>query len=569
MQIALLFLVVAPLLIEGMGAVTNRNYFVLYYSVLPIIFFIYAVLTRKKLVFPLVSGTLFLLFLLFSLVASLNFSVDKQQSFELWLFYLSAFLVYIFTYNCKELGSRIIRTVILWGGGLFVILYVLQLIFPNFVLFKYIPVDEYNFFTPTYAFHNHLGDFIGLTMIYCLYEYLQSRKKTYLILFIAATPFLLGSFSRSAYLAFTASLFALFIWLRKNLDDSTKNRVVFFGLITIIIVYLTSLVVARGLDEKSRVVKITENIVARLRLPKKDLLSSRPEFFYHSIRSFQQNPLFGVGPGNFLYAARQNQDKYFAWSDNAHNIILDMLVENGLFVTMFFLLFLFMVLKSGLNQKSFAVLAFLYLLVIFQTDYLYKFYSLFILFFIIAGRIIEEKNRQDVNLLYGALTLFLFLMANIIIVNKILIKAGRYEMAQKIYPLNKETYLPLINQALKKEDYDSAMQWAQTYRSYAPADILAQSTLADLNIYLGEEDDGLTIYENMYKHDPYLQFSLIEKIYNLKKDRESTMSARLFIKEVLKNYKNKLPYSYDLANQIRSFCRKENKNFCRQTGWMK
>ncbi len=570
MQIGLFFLVVVPFFIEGTGMVTNRNYFILYYLLLPFVFFIYALLTRKRLVFPVVSSVFFLLFLLFSLVSSLNFSVDKQQSFELWLFYLSAFLTYIFFYNYKELGYRTIRAVVLWGGVVFVSLYVFQLIFPGATIFKYVPNDEYNLFTPTYAFHNHLGDLIGLSMMYCLYEYLRSHKKIFLALFIAAIPFLLESFSRSAYLAFTVTLTILFIWLRKKLNSTTKNRVIFFGLITIIVVYLTSLVVVRGLDEKSHVVKITENIVASLHLPKKDILGSRPEFFYHAIRSFQQNPFFGVGPGNFIYAARQNKDKYFAWSDNAHNIFLDTLVENGIFATVFFLMFLFVILKSGLKQKMiFPVLAFFYLLLIFQTDYVYKFYSLFILFFIIAGCVIEEKNNQNLSVLYGVIAFVLLFTANIMMFNKILIKSGKYEAAQKIYPFNKEEYLPLINQAIKKEDYNTALKWAKTYRSYAPADVLAQSTLADLNIFLGEEDEGLAVYENMYQKDPFLQFPLIEKIYDLKKDRESTQEAGLFIRQVLRSYKNKLPYSYDLGKQIRDFCLKTNKSLCRQTGWMK
>ncbi len=559
MSFIISIVLIIPLIVEGLGILSDRTPISYFYFFLPLCLFIFFIIKRKIVRFPLFATLCFISFLIFSLISSLNFSVDKHVSFEWWLFYLSGFLLFIFFYNYKNEAKNILKSIIYIGSFIFISGFLIKSLFPQFFLVQHIPLREFNLFFSYYTYnHNHLGDFLGLTLLLIINKLQGNRSKLFLGLFFILFIIFLYSFSRSAYVSFLFTLFIFILFSRLK-----KNPVILSGRMIMMFFVSTILV-------SSFFILITSSFNGILKLPKKELFDNRQNYLYQGIAAIKEKPFFGFGMGNFGYASRKYLINYDTFSETSHNLMIDSLVENGLLATAFFTIFLLLVLRSTLRNKTIFSVILLYLFIVFQTDYIYRMYSILALFFILAGTIYEEKKELENTSIFGLMALFLYIALQIILVSAIFIRSNQFELATRIYPLNTSAYPFLINKRIQEGDSDGVVIAANQYEQIAPDDENVVRTLAETYLALGKKKEALFYFEKMYKNNHLVGMPIVEQIYQLKKETTTIQQAKAFIQQVFLDYK-KGPYWFrtqTLKEEIRTFCRKyKEEQICKKTGW--
>ena len=131
-------------------------------------------------------------------------------------------------------------------------------------------------------------------------------------------------------------------------------------------------------------------LVKKNDLRHKSLLGGRPQILTQGLSYILERPLLGAGPGNFIYASQKLRNG--SYTETAHNIFVDILVENGIPAGVVFLLIIIEFFRR--SDKKLPFFLALGLLVNFQTDYTYRIYSLFLLFFIILG-LFKIQRKQS------------------------------------------------------------------------------------------------------------------------------------------------------------------------------
>ena len=278
-------------------------------------------------------------------------------------------------------------------------------------------------------------------------------------------------------------------------------------------------------------------------LPQKNLFDSRKNYWQQGIQAIKEKPIFGFGMGNFNYASQKYRNNYYTFSGTAHNFLLENFVENGLLTTLPLTIFLILLLLSAWRRQSVFSLLFFYLFFIFQTDYIYRMYSIMVLFMILAAVVYEEKNEVESTTVFGIFTLFLYVVLQMIMISHIFIKNNRFELAIQTYPFNKLVYPLFINELIQKGDFPQAVSAANQYETIAPGNENVTRTLAETYLTLGNKKKALLYFEKMYTNNHLLGLSIVEKIYLLKKEIATNKQAEIFIKHAFLNFNN-APYWY-------------------------
>lgn len=398
MQIILPVLLFFLLILEGFGVNFGREMTLILIILLFPVLFVHMLFHKKKIVFPKISSIFFLLFIASTLISTV-ISVNIAESIQYLLLHASSFCAFLIAYNYKNVLEKPITILIFASSILFTIYY----LFLNFnILNLFTPLNGYQFVFSRFSSHNHLGDFLVLPIIICIY-YLYKRKLhslsicyqlsaiSYLLLSI---PLVFFSYSRSAYLTLATTItLILLVYLQKKHSCPTKwiMRIIIFVVLLTTVFFL----IATTYQAKNQPITSSANktLVQDGGLKYKDLLGGRPEYIRQSLLSAQKNPIFGIGPGNFLSASKQYTKPSILTTTTSHNIFLEVLVEQGILGLLPFTgLILLILIKSRKNTLFFAFLA---MLVNFQTDYTYQIYSFLLLFFCLAG--IDYKDPKQFN----------------------------------------------------------------------------------------------------------------------------------------------------------------------------
>jgi O-antigen ligase len=320
-------------------------------------------LGKKKLTKSLVYYFIFSLFL----VVSLFWSKDQGKSILATLPYLAGGLVLFVSQNQKKKLLKFIDWIVVIPGIVFGFFYfsskfTLNLTSGPFSLF--LPVSSaYN--------HIHIGDYwvlIGLLSIYNLISK-QKNKVIYAFLIVVSAFFITISFSRSAYVALIAGIVFLFYkssWLK-------KYKKLFWAL-TIFVAAIFFVVSTQ-----------------------KTTLFSR-QYFVQAVLGVVDNPL-GVGMGNFNIISENPEYQVYhleSFSNNPHNIILDVFVGMGV-LGMSFVYFLFYSFKKILKDKDKKAILpqtlFVALTTNFMFDFTYLIPTMLYLWFILLGLGLNEKTK--------------------------------------------------------------------------------------------------------------------------------------------------------------------------------
>lgn len=434
MILFLIFIFAIPFILEGIG-VGHIHFSIFYgYFLFPSLLFLISLFRKKRLFFPKKATYILGLFILFSLASSFFFSVNTEKSFESTLFYLSSFLIFIFFYNFKKEGKWVVSFLTLLGSFVFIAVYLLFRFNINLFPFLIEPSNGYQMVISYTGSHNHLGDFLGLAIILVTYLATSKNRKILGIINIFFTFFFLLSFSRSSYTALLLTGVYYFLLLKKwtSIRKLTKLILVLGSLFIVIF----SFIIVKESTSIPFLRPLNIFIQKQFQLGNKDIFAERDKIFSQSIQLAKKRPIFGYGPGNYGLAITLIPAINFTPTETAHNIFLEILVENGLPVLIIFLFFIFLVIKSCISSNSVYALLFIYLLMNFQTDYTYNIYSVFIFFMILAGIIYKEKKEIEANFLFGIGSLILHLIFILIFARNLFLRTGNIKLSTSIYPLN-------------------------------------------------------------------------------------------------------------------------------------
>jgi len=554
-------------LIEGLGIVQNHSILFYLYLIASPLLVAAMIRNKKRFVFPPIISSLFFVFLIIVLFSAFHFSVDKQISFEYWLLYANMFLLFIYWYNNKEEGKILTGRMIRIGTVVFFLAYVVKTLFLKNSLINVFPKNEFNLFS-SYASlnHNHLGDFIGLAIIMIVWNYFVFNKKQF-VAFILFIGVVLYSFSRSAYVSLFFT-FLFILWRNRGRVKEFKKHII-AALIFFLLFFGMSLLLGRGLKTGYGKKFTLANVI---QVPYKNIFGGRIGFFSQALQSSRERPLFGLGPGNFIYASVKYRQDYFSTAGTSFNLFLDILVGNGIFAFLAFFSIVFLITRSAFKKTSLFSVFFLYMLLNFQTNYIYQIYGVLFLFVISGAVTYEEKNEAPHTIMYAILSLFLFILSALIIASKLFLLHGQAEIARQLYPLNKEAYYQLIQNAFKEKDYDSAHKWINQYFQISPDDTGALLSFGDLYNTHKQSSQALTYYERAYKIDHFIPFPEIEKMYLIKKEVSSLQKASVFIENIFVYYKS-LFTPWQIHNYYKdtivAFCKKTKEKACIKEGFLK
>lgn len=270
-----------------------------------------------------------MLLFLCSLVISTVFSLDVHRSFwdtyvrMLGLFSIAHYIVFYF------ICSSIFKTwddwkwalrIFVFAGGIAMIAGMAQV--DTDVLIKRISGTTGN---PIY-----FGGY-GLFLFFasCLLIIKEESRKFKIIATVFATVALAGVFlsgSRGVLVALFIGAVAVAVWYAIVLKEHRRMRQALLILVLAMTFVASTLFFFRS-------AKFVSSIPGIGRLAGSSFSAADPRILIWkgAVQAWKNKPLLGWGPNNFFYANNQyyNPHSLGSWSDNAHNVILNTLVEQG------------------------------------------------------------------------------------------------------------------------------------------------------------------------------------------------------------------------------------------------
>jgi len=490
----------------------------------PLMLYLRSFFKKNILHFPHKLTSAWFGFTFFSFI-SVTLSHDKQLSIETFLVYQAAFLIGIFFYNDKLLLKSVINKSIFTSSLIFITAFLLKdeiLQFTNI----FDPNQILNFFiTSTYA-NNHLGIWLGMSVIISIASY----SLGWVVLF---TPFLLISFSRSAYLGLLV-VSVLDIYKRKHVANLTK----YIGILLWIFVVVLAIIII---------------------VPRANILSDRPEYYKEALMGFVDKPLFGYGLGNFTEISR----KYASISNGvfgttSHNILFDMLSGSGIFSFIFFVLFLKIFYSSHEDNLYFKLAIFLF--ICFNASYIFAMPVLLVLFFVYIGLSYRENRffRSRYLAIVGAI--FLAFVSVYLGYSEALFLIKNYSKSIAVFPYRKQVYESLVVQT-PIQDVNEINHLLNTYKRNFP-DLFETYNFSGYYYKIAEEyehalRDYLVIFENGTGFNPTIAYEIQLLYLKLNKPVKAYEFSKMFISRILNN-----PNKYrHMFNSTYDFCIKTNKFF--------
>lgn len=534
-------------LFEG-AAILNQNIAFFLYSLLPVIYFLEKDGRKESIFFPLKIFLSYLSFIFFAFV-SLWFSVDRINTVNHLFFYLAAFFIFLLGLNEREEIKKSFKKILIILSVIFCLLSLLpkNLFLPTALQLVF----------PLYANHNHLGDFLGLVLIWLLVDWFSKKNKRDLIGFLLFLPFFIFSFSRSAYVDFL--LISGIISLRHPQVNKNSKKLV-LGII--LVVFLFFLFTQQELYQSKLIANFLSVISQNFSFKPRSLLSGRPEYFFQGIKGFLEKPFFGWGLGNYIYPSQKFVSENLQQVQSALNLPITLLAEVGLLGFLGFLIFVGFIIKKIDYQKEPFYILFFYLSLNFLTDYTYALYGLFLLWFLLASLSIKkEKEKRFIfyPLFSLAIIIFIFLKINGLILTQLgLVRFGFY-----LFPFDHQAYQGLIAQKINNGDINSAKKLADNYYKNS---LMSFSTLSFLsNFYedLGEKKQALFFAQKITDNNRFPPFDALKKTYWLKKEVEGKKSADNYFSKFFEDFKSVFLMSSSFENEVYNFCFHEDIIYCR------
>jgi len=547
-------------LFEGLGLV-DRQIALFTVYLMPFFLSFFLLFEKKPLQFPKRMTVLFLLFLLFSAI-SLIFSINIERSFYFLVYYLAVFLIFVYVFNFKDyLKKEIIIFTFFITFVFFIYSLILFLPLPKNWSFL-IPIRDYQFVYQVYSTHHPLGIFLIIPLSLIL-PIVSIKRKVWIYIFLILFIAMIFSYFRSSYFAF---IFAFIFLVYKNQQGKKINWIkIFFA--SLLIIFITLLFFSLTNYEKPTFLlsNINQFFQTHFNLKYKSFFSGRDEFWLASIKGFTENPLFGVGLGNFSNLSLKSLS--MSLTADSSNLFLDFFAETGFFGGLFFLIIVLKIFFSRAKNfnkddvySKMIFISFLALIFFFQTGP-GKHYSLILYFFTAGALIYEEEEKINCRWLFFLISVFIAFIIHLIFMSKIYLKIGQPLLAFYHFPFQKTIYQPLIEKLEEKGEIDKAGRFLNTYATFFFGETDVINYVANNYEKKGKKEKALFFYEKSYYWDRFQGFSLIEKIYRLKKQSIGEEETKQFIKKFLSEYYVYKKASY-LSDQLENRIETDIKKIC-------
>lgn len=363
-----LFLFGVIFLAEGSGLIGNRQLLAIMY----ISWCSVAYLLLRKNSEPRSLPITFLFFFGFISIISLFNSVNFANSLWTSLFYISFIPLYLLT-NSVKMEEKWIRYGLV-GMGIILIIYSFILYGSNKFWSLLIPTTGYQLVYSVFNAHNHLGDYLSVSSMIISAALLKQITLKRFILWVVFALGIFLSYSRSAYVGFISGLILQLIWLSKYSNVKLKA----FFAVTIGICLVFFFTVSNILSTFPIITELNYFTQKQFDWRSKEIISSRDQYYTQAIKGLINNPLWGVGPNNFMYISAK--DSPHSFTNTSHNIFLEFFSENGLLAGCFFLFFSVITLKNALLKKDLISIIWLVMVIIALFDYVYRIYGFMYLF---------------------------------------------------------------------------------------------------------------------------------------------------------------------------------------------
>lgn len=510
------FISITGIFLSEVFAGSNRLELSLFIVLLtPFFLFLLAKIEKKKIVIPVRETIIYIIFLVFSAVST-AFAIDKEIAIQSLLIYISGYLFFLFTFNYQEslnkYFKRFLVTISLFSCLIFLVnnVFHLNLFLHGVSLF-------YNFG------HYQIGNLLVLGLISIFPNPLS------LLFFI----FILYSYSRTAHISL------IIIFILQLLKNQLNKKVAVIACLIIIasLIFIAS---------KTNYLKQTN----------KWLVSGRNIYFSYALSSIKEFPLFGIGPGNFIYTVVKRQVNYGEYTDQADNIFLHVLSENGILAGVFFITFVLLILRKYRKNKNY--LEFLALTLMFMSDLTYLFDFFLILWFILGGLTLDSKKKKEVNIIFPVL--IIFLIAQIILLSQILLKQGLWKESLLIYPFQKNAYKIAIQENIELKDKQQGYYFLQKYDQIFGRSLTIFQETSYYQVF-GEKNKVASLYEQSLWFRTFTNIERLKKVWyfyielygNIKGDEKMAS----ILKQIKNSYSEKEKTS-DFYKLINGFCLKTN-----------
>ncbi len=423
----------------------------------------------------------------------------------------------------RQYLQKSLSTVLIGLGVFYSLIYLLLTNFPQ--LFAWLmPKTGYNLVFPSYALHNHLGDFLALPIICLIYQTSAAKRAWLNYGWLAIFGLLVFySYSRSSYTALSISVLFFLYRFRQKI----KPSVIFVGLVLIASAVLFLLITTKETGFQQPWLNAVEN---------KQLFNGRDQYWQVSVSTLKDHPWFGIGLGNFVYAMGRYSNIAFNWTESSLNLFLTIISETGVLAFITFMALLIWIIKN--NRFGLPFFLFLALLVNFQTDYTYKITTMWLLFWLIMGLSVNNKNdlvkiKPDQTMLPGLLTILVLLQLTL---SGIFFDLKKPFLAVLIDPLNKPAQEQLIVKQLFGNQIPAANWQLSLYQRLYRADASTQYAAANFYLAQGKFELALSSFYQAYLWNPHENLDLYRKIYKLEKSLNGPQAGRTF----LTDYKQKV-----------------------------
>jgi len=501
--------ITAITLFEGLGIANGQQMAYYLILLLPGALFVteYFKNGNKQQTLPFGFIKLYSLFLGTALIG-IFFGVDWQRSFASWWVLLAIGLIFIFVYQNQVLLRNYF---VLWCSSLsvFFLLWSFGLnIIPLKVITFLIPSSGNNWVWASYGRHNHLGDWLLLVTIICLYQlYKQKHLKICLIGLGIFIPALIWAGSRAAIV----SLFIIMVvFLLIRIRAYRLSRILIVSSSIILMVLTIGLIQITLLSHTSR-----------------PLFSPRDQYYSHALWATKTRPVTGLGLGNYIYASVKNSiNNPDNWTDTAHNFLADYFAEGGLILGTLMIILVIYLMRRQDKRRIFFWL-FLIMLINFLFDYIYRFNAIWVIFFVIAALGYQEKKFIITSNWLGIIGgLLLLIMVQLQIFSQLALKQQQYDRALFFYPFNKEAWIGSIKANQNTFQPPVLLTWGKIMFS---GDTSVLEKVGDISLEF-DKKQALKNYEQAYYWDVYSGKTLFKKIYLLKKELKGQRIAFQFIK---------------------------------------
>jgi len=487
-------------------------------------------------------GIVFVSFLILTSISTL-FAVNLRQSFEKQLIYISVFLLFIFAYNKKtEIKKYFLPFVFI--SSLISLIYS-ALIWMNVPYSRlFIPENNSQLIYKVLDYsHYPQGVFILMlaTVLFIRFYYRPSVSRS--ISLGVALILLLLSYLRSAYVGICAVIFLNYFNSKKVINRKIFLILFFFILFLSVLFYITPTLAFRYQISFFSHLHNTISL-GDYSFNSKSLTNGRLLFTSIALQAIKEKPLVGYGPGNYIYAAMQYGLQEEIVVKTSHNILLDMISENGIPAGTLFILLLGFILfrtwkiikKRNADRSDIGIASlFIALLVLFQFNYYHLRPYLFTLLFLAAALFYEERKNLYTKKLFLILSVVVAGVGVLILTASIFDAVKKPEIAVRIYPLKEYFYHNLIRKYYRENRVQELEKVIITYD-------LLYGQIPESASFIGayyelQKDDvrALEYYQRALLHYPRNTGHIV-RVYRFISKISSEEQAKHYIEDHLQQY---------------------------------